>query len=283
MAEGISGGARKTAMNNRNIGRIDNQHTKDFIKIIGTIKPSMHIYNVFDDWLIFAAAALYSWKKDEAVEAEYAETAKRYTPEELQKHGDLLAITVNALEEKEQDFLGDIFTTAQLTNSRTGQFFTPYHISYMMAKMTIEEQELSATRVYKVGDPCCGAGGMLIAAASVMKDCGVNYQQNVLFIAQDIDARCARMAFIQLSLLGVPAVITCGDSLTADVYWQRETIGYHLSGMDYRIRLEHVIDQLYGWEQTASGNTLAEEKPAVIVPVEITMPLSREYAQGELF
>jgi type I restriction-modification system DNA methylase subunit len=104
-----------------------------------------------------------------------------------------------------------------------------------MAEMILEKQELPVSSVLQISDPCCGAGGMLIAAASVMKKIGFDYQQNALFIAQDIDARCARMAFIQLSLLGAPAVIICGDSLVQTCCWQRETVGCLLAGMDYRL------------------------------------------------
>ncbi len=248
-----------------------NQHGKDFIKIIETLKPSMHAHDVFNDWLVMASATLYSWKKDQAVENEYLEISKRYTQEELNKHGRLLAIIVEALEETEQDFLGEVFTMAELTNSRNGQFFTPYSISRMMAEITMGEAELPKGRVCKISDPCCGAGGMLVAAASVMKQRGFNYQHDALFIGQDIDARCARMTYIQLSLLGVPAVIICGDTLAMTCYWQRETIGYHLADMDSRLRIEKMIDIIKNPEQI--------QKPE---PVEIKLPRGK-LSQGELF
>jgi hypothetical protein len=35
------------------------------------------------------------------------------------------------------------------------------------------------------------------------------------------------MTFIQLSLLEVAAIVKCGNSLTDEVVWQRETLWYH--------------------------------------------------------
>jgi len=253
-----------------------NQHGKDFIKILENIKYSKHTHEVFSDWLVMAAATLYAWKNDEKVENEYMEVAKHYTKEELDKHANLIAITVEALEEKEQDFLGEVFTFADLSNERNGQFFTPYSISYMSAKIIMGENEFPKNRVCRINDPTCGSGGMLVAGAQVMKECGFNYQQDAIFIGQDIDARCARMAYIQLSLLGVPAVVYCMNTLTMKTFWYRETIGYHLAGMEFRLRAEELIDKAKNLEK------VVRKPEAEQVPIEITIP-RKVLAQGELF
>ena len=253
-----------------------NQYGKDFVKILESIRYSKSKYEVFSDWLIMTAATLYSWKKDKNVEEEYLHIANQYTKEELDKHAQLLAITVEALEKEEQDFLGEVFTFAELTNSRNGQFFTPYHISRMSAEMTIGDT-FPEGRIVWVNDPTCGSGGMLVAAASVMKEKEFNYQQNALFIAQDIDARCARMAFIQLSLIGAPAIIYCMNTLTMQEYWHRETIGYYIADMDFRLKWENTIRKLKEIEAGVQKPATEESKP-----VEIKMP-SREAVQGELF
>jgi len=217
---------------------------EEFIKILEGIKPSKSTHEIFSDWLIMTAAALYSWKKDDGVENEYKEIAKHYSSEELRKHQQLFEITINALEEKARDFLGDIFTTANLTNSKTAQFFTPYHVSQMMAEMIIGGDEFPKSKICKVCDPCCGAGGLLIAGAMAMKERGFNYQRNAFFVGTDIDARCARMTFIQLSLLGAPAVIICGNSLSNEIFWERETIGYYLAGMNFRLRSSREMEEI---------------------------------------
>ena len=111
-----------------------------------------------------------------------------------------------------------------------------------MAKVLIGKDDLEKGHIIQVSDPCCGAGGMLIACALEFRERGINYQKDVIFVATDIDHRCARMAFIQLSLLAIPALIICGNSLTKEIFWQRETIGYHLSDMDYRLNIEIFLD-----------------------------------------
>ena len=52
-----------------------------------------------------------------------------------------------------------------------------------------------------MNDSACGAGAMLIAFANAAKQYGINYQKQVLFVAQDIDHTAAMMCYIQLSLL----------------------------------------------------------------------------------
>ncbi|MCC2817230.1 SAM-dependent methyltransferase [Lachnoclostridium pacaense] len=64
-----------------------------------------------------------------------------------------------------------------------------------------------------VSDPACGAGALLIAFANSAREHGFNYQEKVLFVAQDIDATAAKMCYIQLSLLGCSACVIIGDSL----------------------------------------------------------------------
>ncbi|GMO39867.1 MAG: hypothetical protein Pg6C_00540 [Treponemataceae bacterium] len=255
---------------------------REFIKVLESINPSRHSYEVFSDWLVMAAAALYSWKKDKDIEEEYAKTAARYTPEALDKHGQLLAITVNALENvisgsSGYDFLGEVFTAAGLGNERNGQFFTPYNVSFMMAKMVFGNAGYYKNRVGKIEEPCCGAGGMLIASAMAIKELeGANYQKDFLYLGRDLDARCCRMAFIQTSLLGLPAVISCGNSLTGEVRWQRETVGYHLADMDFRLRAEALLDLVLNLE-TKNG------KDTETTVNETVMPQSKNFIQGELF
>jgi len=257
-------------------------HAQNFIKTLDNIHYSKNRHDLFSDWLVMASATLYStWKKDKKVEEEFLQVAKQYKQEELNQLSQLLAITVDALEEKEHDFLGEVFMSGEISNDRTGQFFTPYPISYMMAKMIIDEKEPPNNKVIRVTDPCCGAGGMLIAGAAVMKERGINFQRDVFFTGIDIDARCARMTYIQLSLIGAPAIVVCGNTLLYEAYWQRETIGYVISGMDFRLRAEKIIDTAKNIEN--ENIEVKPESKKEQVTTEIIFPSARESVQGELF
>lgn len=54
---------------------------------------------------------------------------------------------------------------------------------------------------------------MIIAAAMELKSKGVNYQDELEVVAQDLDWNCVYMCYIQLSLLGISAVVVQGDTL----------------------------------------------------------------------
>lgn len=75
------------------------------------------------------------------------------------------------------------------------------------------EDKLDEKGYITVNDPACGAGALLIAFANVCRQHKINFQEKVLFIAQDIDLTAALMCYIQLSLLGCNAVIIVGNSL----------------------------------------------------------------------
>lgn len=92
-------------------------------------------------------------------------------------------------------------------------------------KPTTEEKTVSVVNAAKnmdkgitVHDDCCGGGATLIAAANVARNdlekAGFNFQNHILFSAQDIEETVALMCYIQLSLLGVAGFVKVGNSLT---------------------------------------------------------------------
>ena len=133
----------------------------------------------------------------------------------------MAAYVVMALEENpEQDFLGSIFMELNLGDKSNSQFFTPYHVCELMAKVT--EEDVAAVVKEKgyitINDFCCGAGATLIVAINEarkqLEKVNLNFQNHVLVVAQDIDEIVALMCYIQLSLLGVAAYIKVGDVFT---------------------------------------------------------------------
>jgi type I restriction-modification system DNA methylase subunit len=130
----------------------------------------------------------------------------------------LLNIVTMAFETNpDQDFLGKMFMNLDLGSHWHGQFFTPYNVCRLMSEMTVGSDAVAnaKTRDYiAVSDPACGAGATLIAAANVLKNHGINYQEKVIFAAQDIDRVAAMMCYIQLSLLGCPGYVVVADTLS---------------------------------------------------------------------
>ena len=69
-----------------------------------------------------------------------------------------------------------------------------------------------------INDCCCGAGATLIAAINAarhkLEDAGLNFQNHILVVGQDIEEVVALMCYIQISLLGVAGYVKVGNALT---------------------------------------------------------------------
>ncbi len=124
-------------------------------------------------------------------------------------------------ENPNQDFLGDLYMKLSMGERGWGQVFTPYHICELMARITMSGMadgdkldEIENKGFVSVSDPCVGGGSMLIASAQVVRDAGYDVTKNMLAYGQDIDLTAVNMAYCQLAVLGIPAVIVWGNSLS---------------------------------------------------------------------
>lgn len=121
------------------------------------------------------------------------------------------------------DYLGEIYMNSNTQNKKTGQFFTPYHLSKATATLSIDKNTIkdiiTQNKVLTLLEPSCGSGGMIVAAIELLSNkYDFNYASNLFVNATDIDKRCVHMTYLQLSLLGVPAVVKHGDALTLDIW-----------------------------------------------------------------
>ena len=103
------------------------------------------------------------------------------------------------------DCLGEFFQT-HITRGAHGQFFTPPHVTDMIAQMTMGEEAKEKT----IMDPACGSGRMLLSAAKVSRR---NY-----FFGADLDNRCSKMCTINLCLNGLIGEVAFMNSLTLE-HW----------------------------------------------------------------
>jgi len=195
-------------------------YSREFCTLVNNLQRKYGKWQIWNDFLLLSATSLVnsfpSEKRDSREEA-YLQTIRRYTKEEQETFITLFSYVVLALEENpKQDFLGTLYHRLNLQQEQKGQFFTPYHISELMAELNFNETAKTPieNRGYlTVNDPTCGSGAMLIAFSNVCLQHHINHQQKVLFFAQDIDWTAAMMCYIQLSLLGCNAFVIIGDSL----------------------------------------------------------------------
>lgn len=148
----------------------------------------------------------------------YLDTVKPYTQEELRAFAQIFAEIVKILDENPfQDCLGTMYMELGIGNKNTGQFFTPYHLSQLMAESMVTKEvvakELKETGYLTLNEPACGAGANLIAACEVLHKMGVDYQRKVFIVAQDVDSTVASMCYVQLSLIGCVGYVRIGDTL----------------------------------------------------------------------
>lgn len=179
-------------------------------------------YNIFTDWVEMCALSIQNgvavfhdevWEEREQL---YRNTAKRYTKQELENFARMFVWLGDALTENMSDVLGEIYMEAELGNKYTGQFFTPFHLSELCAKMSIDGFNIAKKHendYIELIEPSCGGGGMIIAACKVLHEAGFDFQRKLNVIAQDLDWKSVYMTYLQLSLIGCRAIVVQGDTL----------------------------------------------------------------------
>lgn len=214
-------------------------HKKDFIKLFNRTAGYVDRYQLFSDFIDCTTGAIHNrFVYCEYLEEKYLECVKRYKPEDMMNMSLLLSEIVMGLEQKFCDFLGEIYMELALGNKWRGQVFTPYHVSQLCAQLNYGDQfqELGDKPFVTVQEPACGSGSMIIAFAETMLKAGHNPQEKMWAQCVDVDTRCAQMTFIQLSLLGIPAKITVGNSLSGEVSRTMYTSGYYLFGWSTKLK-----------------------------------------------
>ena len=214
------------------------RYKADFIRLFNSFSGKHSRHELFSDFVSMATAAIHNpIRPDQSLEDNYMRIVKRYNQAELQLHTQMIAATVMGLDYAPCDFLGDVFMSLELGNAKAGQFFTPYCVSQMMAKLTFSPEEMLGSKPFiRLHDPACGAGSLPIAYFELMREEGFNPQQQLWMQCWDIDARVAEMCFIQLALLHVPAEIVIGNSLSLDVTRILRTPAHYLSNWDHRLK-----------------------------------------------
>lgn len=186
------------------------------------------IDRVFFDWVEMCALAL-SNKVDFAQydrrEADYMTIVKAYSKEEARLMAEMMAMLVQALERSYESPFQALLQKLELGSTgakkRLGQFMTPFTLSQAMARMSLAPADGLAELVAQKGyitmmEPACGAGGMILAFAEALQEAGINFQKQLHVTAQDVDRSCTHMSYVCASLVGIPAVVLQGNSLSND-------------------------------------------------------------------
>ena len=216
---------------------------KDIEKAAYAVDTSKFVSDLFECGAIAISNAFDLAQKDKR-EERYLQIIRSYKPDQQKKLAEIFAKVYALLASvvydngKFNDNLGEIFMRCNLGNKNAGQFFTPYHISELMARVTIDEtlvkEKIADDGILAINDPCCGGGGMIMAALEVLHDLGVNYARNCFIEANDVDLRCVHMTYLQLALAGVPAIVRHQNTLTRECWSVWYTPAYLFQFLRFR-------------------------------------------------
>ena len=191
---------------------------KNIIKRVERLAGKYNPYNIFNDWITMlglsianACTAIHGKVYNEREEW-YKSIMNKYTKEEFDAFAEMTAYLVESLEEEMTDVLGGVFMLSGAGNDRLGQFFTPFHLSELNAKIALDKMDLTEEKL-KINEPSSGGGGMIIAVAKVLREMGIDYQKKMEVVAQDLDWNGVFMSYVQFSLLGIDAIVVQGDTL----------------------------------------------------------------------
>ena len=209
---------------------------KEFVKTLNSISHSRNTWDVFGDWLEIAAITFHQlpyhagdFPKDEAfdaLETIYLDRIKRYNRDEVGSLTKMFGLTQMAYGQEFGDFLGAIASEQELLNTSSGgQFFTPYPLCRAIAKMTLHD----AKAIYEekglitISEPACGGGAMVIADAEELWEQGLDPRSCAQFDCIDVNRNAFNMTYIQLSALGLQAVVRHGNTLSNEMWESRPT------------------------------------------------------------
>lgn len=142
-------------------------------------------------------------------------------------------ITANQRVGRIEDILGKLFE--EFGFSRTGQDQSPPDVAKLVALLSLGKNFTIPEKGFINLDDCaCGSGSLILAAAEAMLGKGLNYCEHLVVRATDTDSRCIHMAYIQLSLYGIPAVVIHGNTITLEEHTRWYTPMYILGKWVWR-------------------------------------------------
>ena len=187
----------------------------EFCTMLEKLTERRSIWKVWNDFITLAAITISNLVKtsswDER-EEEYLSIIHTYQKEEQDIIVQLFAVMQLAYEENDkQDFLGNICQELELFQLL--QCFR-CNAEFVCEKLIWNDQ-LEMKGYLSVYDSACGTGTMLITFAHMLQKKGINPQTNALFVGQDVDRISTLMCYIQLAILGLPAYVIVGDTLSS--------------------------------------------------------------------
>jgi hypothetical protein len=148
-----------------------------FISVFKSTGRHLGRWEVFSDFLSLAASELDIARIRTPESMEHCrKISARYEASDIANMQEMFCLMVCALEAKFHDFLGAIFMELELGDNFRGQYFTPYSVQCLMARMLMPGVRDTIRRegIATVSDPACGLPGCLLRMPSVCLKADIN-------------------------------------------------------------------------------------------------------------
>lgn len=221
--------------------------SKKLLKILLKLGEKHSTWQVFSDFVELQALSisiLYDpihreerAKQHESVVKKYDNSGRELLSKAIEEFGKV--ISNNFDNGNHEDILGVMFHELELHNKYKGQFFTPQSICRGMCEMSmsIDDSDIKKKGYMSVMEPACGSGAMILSSADIIYRRGYNPRTQLCVLAADVDYKCACMAYVQLSMYGIPAVVLHGNSLVEEEYSRWYTPVYIMDKWVFRKKM----------------------------------------------
>ncbi len=224
---------------------------KEIIELFLELTYKKDIMKIFSEVVeLYAIAIKNAVDFSKELEQRYLFIIKQYSEEEVNLIVMLIVSIRKTLEEKAQnndicDILGEVYHELELHSKAKGQFFTPNTVARLVANITINDSVIKSARnkhYIKIAEPSVGSGTMILGAIYQLNKRGINYTKELYCDVNDVDLKCVHMAYIQLSLYGIPAKIYHRDTLTLETWSTWETPVFIIDGWNDRLKYKQNIE-----------------------------------------
>ena len=125
--------------------------------------------------------------------------------DEMRKHGGVF------------DYFGYIYeedVISRFKASTLGQYFTPYSVSTLMARLTMFDRFYDSLDRVAIYDCCCGSSRLLLAAYDELVNVKRIKDKPIILVGGDIDLLSVKMSALNAMMSGAFALYVCQDALT---------------------------------------------------------------------
>lgn len=200
-------------------------------------------YSIFDDWLDLMIYSLMGENDSylTVVNKYNNDRETGYRPIDYFKNA--FHLLMKKMKETNEEILGEIYMTWNISNKHSGQFFTPKHIARFMALINKPHGVIA--------DPTCGSGIMLVEACKAMSAEEID---NAFFVGQDIDNTCFKMTALNMLFFNLNSVVIWGDTLKMEYYKGMRTDRTYQGGV-IRFLSQEELDKMKPQLQKISNQT----------------------------